>query len=52
VDWVTVDETQPSYLDRISAPLPTADAIRRLRGDRRWRLVFSEDGVLVFRRVD
>jgi uncharacterized membrane protein len=50
--WVAVDETRPSYLDRVSAPLPTASAIRRLRRDSEWRLVFSEDGVLVFRRVD
>jgi uncharacterized membrane protein len=50
--WVAVDETRPSYLDRISAPLPTANAIRRLRRDPGWRLVFSDDGVLVFRRVE
>ncbi len=48
-EWVAVDETEPGYSDRI-APLPHAAAIARLRRDDAWRLVFSEDGVLVFRR--
>ena len=47
--WVAVDETSPGYLDRI-APAAYAAAIARLRRDERWRLVFEEDGVLVFRR--
>jgi len=47
--WVAADERSPGYLDRI-APLPYAHALARLRRDRRWRLVFEEDGVLVFRR--
>jgi uncharacterized membrane protein len=50
--WVAVDVQQPSYLDRISAPGPNARALRRLRADPQWRLVFSEDGVLLFRRVE
>jgi uncharacterized membrane protein len=50
--WVAVDETRPSFLDRVAAPAPAAAALRRLLADPRWRLVFSEDGVLVFRRVD
>jgi uncharacterized membrane protein len=50
--WVAIDETRPSYLDRADAPALGAAAVRRLRADERWRLVFSEDGVLIFRRVD
>jgi uncharacterized membrane protein len=49
--WIAVDETQASYLDRISAPLPFATALRHVRADPRWRLVLSEDGVVVLRRV-
>ena len=48
--WVAVDETQPSNRDRFEA-LPAAVHLVSLRQDRHWRLVFSEDGVLVFRRV-
>ena len=47
--WVAADETQPGYADRI-APLPTAVRLARLRRNPAWQLVFSEDGVLVFRR--
>jgi uncharacterized membrane protein len=47
--WVVVDERRLTFLDslkptRARAPLAT------LRRDPRWRLVFAEDGVLVFRR--
>jgi uncharacterized membrane protein len=48
--WIAADETHPSYLDRTS-PLPAAEALVRLRRNPRWRLVFEEDGVLVFHRV-
>ena len=48
-EWAAVDETNPGYLDRI-APVPYARAIARLRRDGRWKLVFEQDGVLVFRR--
>ena len=48
--WVAADETQPGYADRI-APLPTAVRLARLRRNPNWRLVFSEDGVVVFRRI-
>jgi uncharacterized membrane protein len=47
--WVAVDETRPSYADRL-APIPSAAAVVRLRRDARWKLVFQEDGILVFRR--
>jgi uncharacterized membrane protein len=47
--WIAVDERSPGYLDRF-APGPYAVAIAQVRRDPRWRLVFHEDGVLVFRR--
>jgi uncharacterized membrane protein len=47
--WIAVDERSPGYLDRF-APGPYAIAIARLRHDPNWKLVFGEDGVLVFRR--
>ncbi len=49
-EWVVADETRSSYADRV-APLPSAAALVRLRTSPDWRLVFSEDGVLVFRRA-
>ena len=48
-EWVAADERSPGYADRF-APLPYAIALARLRRDEAWRLVFDEDGVLVFRR--
>jgi uncharacterized membrane protein len=48
--WIAADETQPGYADRY-APLPTALQLVRLRRNPEWRLVFEEDGILVFRRV-
>jgi len=48
--WVAADETQPGYADRY-APVPTAVQLAALRRNPEWRLVFEEDGVLVFRRV-
>jgi uncharacterized membrane protein len=47
--WIAADETQPGYADRFD-PLATAQGLARLRRDPAWRLVFSEDGVLVFQR--
>lgn len=47
--WIAADETRPGYLDRI-APLETSIALRRLRADRTWRIVFDEDGITLFRR--
>jgi uncharacterized membrane protein len=48
--WVAVDETQPGYSDRI-APVAAAVQTAWLRRNPAWRLVFEQDGVLVFRRV-
>ena len=48
--WIAVDETQPGYADRI-APLPTAAQLVWLRRNPAWKLVFEDDGVLVFKRV-
>jgi uncharacterized membrane protein len=47
--WVVADERSPGYLDRF-APVPYANALAQLRRNPRWRLVFEEDGILVFRR--
>jgi len=49
-DWIAADETQPGYSDRI-AYLPTAVQLSWLRRSPSWRLVFEQDGVLVFKRV-
>jgi uncharacterized membrane protein len=51
-DWIAVDEKRPSYADRAVAPVEAAAAVAWLRRDPDWRLVFEEDGVLVFRRRD
>jgi len=48
--WIAADETQPGYADRY-APLPTALALAALRRNPDWRLVFEQDGVLVFNRA-
>jgi uncharacterized membrane protein len=48
-EWVAADETQPGYADRWD-PSATARDLARLRRSPEWELVFSEDGVLVFKR--
>ncbi len=48
--WIVADETQPGYADRY-APLPTAVELAALRRNPDWRLVFEQDGVLVFNRA-
>jgi len=48
--WVAVDETLGSYLDS-TGPLPMETDVVGLRRDPGWRLVFEQDGVLVFRRI-
>jgi uncharacterized membrane protein len=48
--WIAVDETNGSYLDG-TGPLPMEVDVAALRRDPGWRLVFEQDGVLVFRRV-
>jgi uncharacterized membrane protein len=48
--WIAADETKPGYTDRI-APLPVAVELVWLRRNPAWRLVFQQDGVLVFKRV-
>jgi uncharacterized membrane protein len=45
--WVAVDTRRPSYLDAGSARDRFGAAFARLRADRRWRVVFDEDGILV-----
>jgi uncharacterized membrane protein len=48
--WVAADETQPGYADR-HAPVPAAVQLAALRRNPDWRLVFQDDGILVFRRT-
>ena len=48
--WIAADETQPGYADRF-APLQTAEQLAWLRASAEWKLVFENDGVLVFRRA-
>jgi uncharacterized membrane protein len=48
--WIATDETQPGYADRWD-PEAMADSLARVRRNPSWRLVFSEDGVLVFKRT-
>src|SRR5439155_24062928 len=48
--WIAADETQPGYGDRY-APVPTAVVLAALRRSPEWRLVFEQDGILVFRRA-
>ena len=47
--WVAADETQPGFADRY-APLPTAIQLGALRQNPEWRLVFEQDGILIFHR--
>jgi uncharacterized membrane protein len=48
--WIAADETQPGFADRF-APLETAEQLAWLRANPEWKLVFEQDGVLVFRRI-
>lgn len=50
-EWVAVDQTQPGYADRVSAPLPTAVQTAWLRRSPAWRVVAERDGIIVFRRA-
>jgi uncharacterized membrane protein len=47
--WVVVDERRLTFLDSLRRER-ARPALAALRRDPRWRLVFAEDGVLVFRR--
>jgi hypothetical protein len=48
--WVAADETQPGYADRL-APVPAAVQLVWLRRNPAWKLVFEQDGILVFHRI-
>jgi uncharacterized membrane protein len=48
--WIAADETQPGYADRFE-PVATAVQLAALRRSPEWRLVFEQDGVLLFRRA-
>jgi uncharacterized membrane protein len=47
--WVIVDEQRLTFLDSLE-PGRSKAALAKLQSDPRWRRVFAEDGVLVFRR--
>ena len=47
--WILIDERKPSYRDRLGR-VPLAPQVARLRATGHWRLVFSRDGILIFRR--
>jgi uncharacterized membrane protein len=47
--WVAVDTRRLTYLDSLR-PERARGPLTELRRDPRWRLVFAEDGILVFRR--
>jgi hypothetical protein len=49
--WLAVDETRLSYRDSLTRKSAARASLHRLRRDPAWRLVFDEDGVLVFRRA-
>jgi uncharacterized membrane protein len=48
-EWVAVDSTRLTYLDSLR-PQRSRPALAALRRDPDWRLVFAEDGILVFRK--
>ena len=48
-EWVAVDSTRLTFLDSLQSRR-AGPALAALRRDPNWRLVFAEDGVLVFRR--
>jgi uncharacterized membrane protein len=48
-DWVAVDTTRLTFMDSLR-PDRSRGPLADLRRDRSWRIVFEEDGVLVFRR--
>ena len=47
--WVAVDTRRLTYLDSLE-PERARPPLAQLRQDPRWRVVFADDGVLVFRR--
>ena len=47
--WVAVDTTRLTYLDSL-AGARSRQPLAELRRDPRWRVVFEEDGIIVFRR--
>jgi uncharacterized membrane protein len=48
-DWVAIDTTRLTFMDSLR-PDRSRGPVADLRRDRSWRLVFEEDGVLVFRQ--
>ena len=48
-DWAAVDTTRLTFMDSLR-PERSRGPLADLRRDRSWRVVFEEDGVVVFRR--
>jgi uncharacterized membrane protein len=48
--WLAVDSKRLSYRDAAVAPLRGARALRRIRADPGWQVVFSEEGIMVLHR--
>ena len=49
--WVVVDTQRPSYRDVAVAPVRFSAALARLNASGRFRVVFDQDGILVFQRT-
>lgn len=48
--WVAFDTFHPSYADRTVTPKQARRKLEEIRRSPRWRLVFDESGVEIFRR--
>ena len=48
--WVAVDLERPSYRDQLGREAQVRRAVAALRADRRFAVVFDEDGILVLHR--
>jgi uncharacterized membrane protein len=48
--WLAVDSKRLSYRDAAVAPRRGGDALRQITADPDWRVVFSEEGILVLNR--
>lgn len=49
-EWIAIDERRLTYLDSL-APARALPELAALRHDPRWRRVFAEDGIVIFRRT-
>ncbi len=49
--WIAYDQKHPSFADRLVTPELAQRRLERVRRSPGWKLVFDQDGVLVFRRI-